>query len=68
MGRNPYLWDNMLIVRPPIGPETMTNNVKFRLTDAELDDLTALSAGGNVSETLRRLIREEKKRRTRRGH
>lgn len=57
----------MRMVRPPIGAETMTNNVKFRLTDSELDDLTELSSGGNVSETLRRLIREEKRRNARRG-
>lgn len=54
------------MVRPPIGPETMTRMIKFRLSDEELDDLKAISDGVSLSETLRALIRQEKKRRQRR--
>ncbi len=50
------------MVRPPIGPVPMEKTVKFRLSDAELDDLHSLAAGTSVSETLRRLIRDEKRR------
>lgn len=44
----------------------MRHTVKFRLTDADMDDLREISNGPEVSETLRRLIREEKKRKNRR--
>jgi len=52
-----------LMVRPPIGVESMRLTVKFRLTDDELDDLKSLADGASLSEALRRLIHDEKKRR-----
>ena len=61
------MWDTIGMARPPIGAMTMTNTVKFRLDDATLDDLRYIAGGPEVSETLRRLIREEKKRKMRRG-
>lgn len=54
------------MARPPIGAVTMRHTVKFRLSDADLDDLRYISGGPEVSETLRRLIRDEKKRKARR--
>jgi len=50
------------MVRPPIGPVTMTYTVKFRLSDQDLTDLKDIAAGASLSEVLRRLIKEEKKR------
>lgn len=55
------------MTRPPIGPETMRYTVKFRLSDAEMEDLRDIASGDNISEALRSLIRNEKKRRSRRG-
>lgn len=46
----------------------MAHTVKFRLSDADMADLRALTDGDNLSETLRALIRAEKKRRQRREH
>lgn len=43
----------------------MSYTVKFRLSDADMDDLRYIS-NGEVSDTMRRLIREEKKRKMRR--
>lgn len=54
------------MTRPPIGPVTMAYTVKFRLSDAEMDDLRDIASGDNISEALRDLIRNEKKRRERR--
>jgi len=51
------------MVRPLIGVESMRLTVKFRLTDDELDDLKSLADGASLSEALRRLIHDEKKRR-----
>jgi DNA-binding CsgD family transcriptional regulator len=56
----------MVMVRPPIGPVTMSYTVKFRLSDAELDDLKFIADGASLSEALRRLIANEKKRLKRR--
>ena len=44
----------------------MRHTVKFRLTDADMEDLRYIAGGPELSETLRRLIREEKKRKARR--
>jgi hypothetical protein len=55
------------MVRPPIGPVTMTYTVKFRLADDDLQDLKDIAAGASLSEALRRLIKDEKKRMKRRG-
>lgn len=44
----------------------MAYTVKFRLSDAEMDDLRDIASGDNISEALRDLIRNEKKRRERR--
>ena len=57
------MWDNIGMVRPPIGPVTMLYTVKFRLTDADLADLRSLANGMSLSECLRLLIHDEKKRR-----
>lgn len=54
------------MARPPIGAVTMRHTVKFRLTDADMEDLRYIAGGPELSETLRRLIREEKKRKARR--
>lgn len=54
------------MTRPPIGPETMRFTVKFRLSDSEMEDLRDIASGDNISEALRDLIRNEKKRRARR--
>lgn len=54
------------MTRPPIGPEAMRFTVKFRLSDAEMDDLKDIAEGVSLSEVLRRLINDEKKRKTRR--
>ena len=55
-------WYNSGMVRPPIGPVTMTYTVKFRLSDADMEDLKAIAGGASLSEALRRLIKDEKKR------
>lgn len=60
------MWDNTLMARPPIGTETMAYTVKFRLSDDAMDDLRYIAEGGELSDTLRRLIKEEKKRKKRR--
>jgi hypothetical protein len=60
------VWDNKAMARPPIGAVTMRHTVKFRLSDADMDDLREIAGGPELSETLRRLIREEKKRKARR--
>jgi hypothetical protein len=44
----------------------MRHTVKFRLSDSDLDDLRYIADGPEVSQTLRRLIREEKKRKQKR--
>lgn len=54
------------MTRPPIGPVTMAYTVKFRLSDAEMDDLKDIAGGASLSEALRLLIKEEKKRIARR--
>lgn len=54
------------MARPPIGAVPMRHTVKFRLSDSDLDDLRYIADGPEVSETLRRLIREEKKRKQKR--
>jgi hypothetical protein len=54
------------MVRPPIGPVTMTYTVKFRLSDADMEDLKDIAGGESLSEALRRLIHDEKKRKKRR--
>lgn len=54
------------MTRPPIGAVTMAYTVKFRLSDADMEDLKAISAGNELSVTLRRLIKDEKKRIARR--
>ena len=54
------------MVRPPIGPTTMLYTVKFRLSDTDLEDLRSISSGGSLSEALRRLIQDEKKRQAKR--
>lgn len=51
------------MVRPPIGAVSMHKTVKFRLSDEDEADLLAIADGASVSETLRALIRAEKKRR-----
>jgi predicted CopG family antitoxin len=40
----------------------MRFTVKFRLTDDELTDLKTIAGGASVSEALRRLIKDEKRR------
>lgn len=55
------------MVRPPIGPTTMLFTVKFRLSDNDLADLREIAGGASISEALRTLIRDEKKRARRRG-
>jgi len=40
----------------------MTYTVKFRLSDADMEDLKAIAGGASLSEALRRLIKDEKKR------
>ena len=42
--------------RPPLGSETMTEFVKFRLSEHEMAILRQLARGGTLSETLRGLI------------
>jgi hypothetical protein len=44
----------------------MAYTVKFRLSDAEMDDLKDIAGGASLSEALRLLIKEEKKRIARR--
>jgi hypothetical protein len=55
----------MGMVRPPIGPVTMTYTVKFRLSDADMEDLRDIAGGASLSEALRALIQAEKKRKKR---
>lgn len=52
----------MSMVRPPIGPVTMTYTVKFRLSDADMEDLRDIAGGASLSEALRQMIKDEKKR------
>lgn len=54
------------MVRPPIGPVTMTYTVKFRLSDADMEDLKDIAGGLSLSEALRKMIKDEKKRMKRR--
>ena len=65
-GSEPVTWYSMSMTRPPIGPVTMAYTVKFRLSDAEMDDLKDIAGGASLSEALRLLIKEEKKRIARR--
>lgn len=51
------------MVRPPLGPVTMTYTVKFRLSDADMADLRDIAGGASLSEALRQMIKDEKKRR-----
>jgi hypothetical protein len=44
----------------------MLYTVKFRLSDTDLEDLRSISSGGSLSEALRRLIQDEKKRQAKR--
>lgn len=44
----------------------MAYTVKFRLTDADMEDLRFIANGEGLSDAMRRLIREEKKRKVRR--
>ena len=55
------------MVRPPLGPVTMQFTVKFRLSDAELDDLKSIADGASLSEAIRLLIHNETKRRKRKS-
>lgn len=48
--------------RKPLGDEPMTETVKFRLSAGELECLHALSPNGNLSTTLRNMIRDECKK------
>lgn len=57
------MWDDIGMVRPPIGAVSMHKTVKFRLSDQDEADLLSIADGASVSETLRGLIRAEKKRR-----
>lgn len=59
------LYYNMNMVRPPIGPVTMTYTVKFRLSDQDMEDLRDIAGGASLSEALRALIKAEKKRKKR---
>lgn len=55
------------MARPPIGNQTMAYTVKFRLSDADMEDLKDIAGTTDLSTTLRRLIKDEKKRRGRRS-
>lgn len=55
-----------MMVRPPIGPVTMVYTVKFRLSDTDMEDLKSIAGGASLSEALRQLIKDEKKRIARR--
>lgn len=63
LGNVTVLWDNRSMVRPPLGPVTMTYTVKFRLSDADMADLRDIAGGASLSEALRQMIKDEKKRR-----
>jgi hypothetical protein len=43
----------------------MTYTVKFRLSDADMEDLRDIAGGASLSEALRALIQAEKKRKKR---
>jgi len=45
----------------------MTYTVKFRLSDADMEDLRDIAGGASLSEALRAMIKEEKKRRRRKA-
>jgi predicted CopG family antitoxin len=45
----------------------MSYTVKFRLSDTVMDDLKSIAGGASLSEALRRLIKDEKKRMRRRA-
>jgi hypothetical protein len=45
----------------------MTYTVKFRLSDADMEDLRDIAGGASLSEAMRRMIKEEKRRMKRRS-